>query len=61
MIVHFQSLSDLNMQKTKKIVSKNVKFVINEKYSKKIYDNSNYYASIMIFQTYKNVIKKSVH
>ncbi len=36
----------------------NVNFAINEKYSKKLYDNPNYYASIMIFQTYKNVIQK---
>jgi len=36
----------------------NVKFAINGKYSKKLYDNQNYYASIMIFQTYKNVIQK---
>ncbi len=28
---------------------KNVKFLINEKYSKKIYDNPNYYASLAIF------------
>jgi hypothetical protein len=34
----------------------NVNFVINEKYSKEIYDNPNYYASLVIFQTYKNVI-----
>jgi len=38
-----------------------VNFAINEKYSKKHYDNPNYYASFVIFQTYKNVILKSVH
>jgi len=38
-----------------------INFVINEKYSKKIYDNPNYYASLMIFQTYKNVFLRNVH
>jgi hypothetical protein len=38
-----------------------VKISINEKYLKKNYDNSNYYASLVIFQTYKNAILKSVH
>jgi hypothetical protein len=33
-----------------------VNFVINEKYSKKFYDNPNYYASLEIFQTYKNAV-----
>jgi hypothetical protein len=33
-----------------------VNFVNNGKYSKKHYDNSNYYASFVIFQTYKNII-----
>jgi hypothetical protein len=37
------------------------KFAINEKYSKKTYDNPNYYTSLMIFQTYKNAILKNVH
>jgi hypothetical protein len=37
---------------------KHVNFAINEKYSKKHYDNPNYYASFMIFQKYKNVIYK---
>jgi hypothetical protein len=27
----------------------------------KNYDNSNYYASLMIFQTYKNAVLKNVH
>jgi hypothetical protein len=31
-------------------------FEINEKYSKKYYDNPNYYPSLLIFQTYKNII-----
>jgi hypothetical protein len=39
----------------------NVNFAINGKYSKKHYDNPNYYASLVIFQTYKNAILKSVH
>jgi hypothetical protein len=38
-----------------------VKFSINGKYSKKIYDNANYYASLVIFQTYKITILKNVH
>jgi hypothetical protein len=38
-----------------------VKFVINGKYFKNIYDNLNYYVSLVIFQTYKNVVLKSVH
>jgi hypothetical protein len=37
-----------------------VNFAINEKYSKKHYDNPNYYVSLMIFQTCKNIILKSV-
>jgi hypothetical protein len=37
-----------------------VNFVINEKIPK-IYDNPNYYASLVIFQTYKNVVLRSVH
>jgi hypothetical protein len=36
-------------------------FAINGKYSKKHYDNPNYCASLVIFQTYKNTILKSVH
>jgi hypothetical protein len=38
-----------------------VNFVVNEKYSKRNYDNLNYYASLMIFQTYKNVVLRSAH
>jgi hypothetical protein len=38
-----------------------VNFEINGKYSKKNYDNPNYYASLVIFQTYKNIILKNVH
>jgi len=56
-------LSALNMQKHFVFVSsfEHVNFVINEKYSQKLYDNPNYYASLVIFQTYKNAILKSVH
>jgi hypothetical protein len=56
-------LSALNMQKHFLFVSsfEHVNFLINEKYSKKLYDNPNYYASLVIFQTYKNAILKSVH
>jgi hypothetical protein len=38
-----------------------VNFAINGKYSKKIYDNPNYYVSLVIFQTYKNAILKIFH
>jgi hypothetical protein len=38
-----------------------VNFTINGKYSQKNYDNPKYYASFMIFQTYKNVVLKNVH
>jgi len=38
-----------------------VNFAINGKYSKIHYDSPNYYASLVIFQTYKNVVFKSVH
>jgi hypothetical protein len=37
-----------------------VNFAINEKYSKNNYDNPNYYASLVIFQTYKNVVLRNV-
>jgi hypothetical protein len=36
-------------------------FAINGKYSKNIYDNPNYYDSLVIFQTYKNAILRNVH
>jgi hypothetical protein len=39
----------------------NVNFAINGKHSQKNYDNPNYCVSIVIFQTYKNVIVRSVH
>jgi hypothetical protein len=38
-----------------------VNFAINGKYSKKFNDNPNYYASLVIFQTYKNAILRNVH
>jgi hypothetical protein len=38
----------------------NINFAINGKHSKKHYDNPNYYASFVIFETYKNAILKSV-
>ncbi len=62
-IVHFWSLSVLNMQKHFWFLSsfEHVNFAINGKYSKSFYDNPNYYASLVIFQTYKNVVLKSVH
>jgi hypothetical protein len=42
-------------------IFEHINFAINEKYSKKVYENPNYCASIMIFQTYKNVFLMSVH
>jgi hypothetical protein len=39
----------------------NINFAINGKYSPKNYDNPKYYASLVIFQTYKNVILRIVH
>jgi hypothetical protein len=52
-IVHIQGLSALNMKKHFLFVSKfeHVNFVINKKYSKKYYENPNYYVSLVIFQT----------
>jgi hypothetical protein len=38
-----------------------VNFAINGKYPKKHYENPNYCASLVIFQTYKNPILKNVH
>jgi hypothetical protein len=35
---------------------KRINFAINEKYSQKNYENSSYYASLVIFQTYKSAI-----
>jgi len=50
------------MQFKKKIVSsfEHVNFAINGKYSKKHCDNPNYYASLVIFQTYKNAILRII-
>jgi hypothetical protein len=61
--VHFQGLNALDMQFKKKFVSsfEHVNSAINEIYSNKNYDNMNYYAFVVIFQTYKNVVLKSVH
>jgi hypothetical protein len=46
------------MQKHFLFVSRfeHVNFSINGKYFKKYYDDPNYYASLVIFQTYKNVV-----
>jgi len=38
-----------------------VNITINKKYSKKFYDNPNYYVSFVTSQTCKNVILNSVH
>jgi hypothetical protein len=38
-----------------------VNFAINGKHSKNIYENPNYYVSLVIFQTYKNAILRNVH
>jgi hypothetical protein len=58
--MHFWGLSALNMQKHFLFVSsfEHVNFAINKKYSNFFYDNPNYY---YIFQTYKNVVLRSVH
>jgi hypothetical protein len=37
------------------------KLLFNERYFKKTYANSNYYASVVIFQTYKIVVLRNVH
>jgi hypothetical protein len=42
-------------------VFEHVNFVINGKYFPENYDNPNYYASLVTFQTYKNVILRNVH
>jgi hypothetical protein len=42
-------------------IFEHVNFAINGKYSKKIYENPNYYASLVIFQTYKNAVLRNVH
>jgi hypothetical protein len=56
--IHSQGLSALNMPKYFSFVSsfEHVNFAINGKYSKKLYDNPNYYASLVVLQTYKNVV-----
>jgi len=36
-------------------IFEHVKFAINRKHLLKTYDNPNYYVSLVIFQTYKNV------
>jgi hypothetical protein len=53
----------MNMQKYFWFVLsfEHINFAINEECFKKYYDNPNYYASLVIFQTYKNTILKSVH
>jgi hypothetical protein len=62
-IVDSLSLSALNMQKHFLFMSnfEHVNFAINEKYLKKNYEDSNYYVSLVIFQTYKNTVLRSVH
>jgi hypothetical protein len=38
-----------------------INFAINGKNSKNFYDNPNYYASLVIFQTYKIIVSRNVH
>jgi len=57
---HSWGLSALNNQNFFWFVS-DFEHVINGKYSIKNYDNPNYYTSLVIFQTYKNVVLRSVH
>jgi hypothetical protein len=61
--IHFRSLSALNMQNNIWFMSnfEHVNFAINEKIPKVHYDNWNYNVSLVIFQTYKNVILGNVH
>jgi len=61
--IHFWGLSVLNMWKHFWFVSnfEHIIFAMNEKYFQKNYDNVNYHASLVIFQTYKNAILKNVH
>jgi len=63
MTIHFQDLGVLNMQKKIWFVSsfEHVNFATNGTYSKKHYDNPNYCASLVIFQTYKNANLKNLH
>ncbi len=62
-IVHSWGFNALNMQKQFWFVLsvENVNFAINGKYFQKHYDNPNHYASLAIFQTYKNAILRNVH
>ncbi len=62
-IVHSWGLNGLNMQKQFWFASsfELINFAINGKYSKKNYDNPNYYVSLVIFQTYKNAILRIVY
>jgi hypothetical protein len=55
---HSWSFNVLNMQKHFRFVSsfEHINFVINGKYSTNFYGNPNYHVSLMIFQTYKNVV-----
>ncbi len=61
--IHSWGLSVLNMQKHFWFVSnfEHINFAINGKYSTNFYGNSNYHVSLVIFQTYKNVVLRSVH
>jgi hypothetical protein len=43
------------------ICVKHVNFAIDGNHSKNFYGNPNYCGSLVIFQTYKNVILRSVH
>jgi hypothetical protein len=52
-IVHIGGFNVLNMQIVFILLSN---FAIIKKYSKTFYDNLNYYVSLVILQTYKNVV-----
>jgi hypothetical protein len=62
-IVHSWGLDALNMQKHFWFVSnfEHVNFAINRKYFKKKKRLPNYYAWLVIFQTYKNAVLRNVH
>jgi len=55
-LVEFGKMSEIN------VANKFVYFGIDRKqFFKSHYDNPNYYASLLIFQIYKNIILRNVH
>jgi len=62
-IIHSQGLSTLNMQFLKSLCQalNMLTLQLMRNISPKKNDNPNYYASLVIFQTHKNAILKSIH